>query len=839
MMCVGLLSAVALATPDHAAAQAAISGLVKDSSGAALPGVTVEASSPALIERARSVVTDSAGQYRIVDLRPGVYAVTFTLAGFRTIRREGIVLEGSFTAPVNADLAIGQLEETVTVTGESPVVDVVSNRQAVVVNREMLDLIPTTTRSLQARANLIPGTTVTAVGSGQTAMTVHGSRFNDQVVMVDGMRINLLESEGQYSGIYLNDGMAQEISYETGAMNAEVAAGGLRVNMIPREGGNTFSGVVFLQGANGPLASDNRSDEVKPFINEAAGLAYTYEFNPSVGGPIVRDKLWFYFTYKLSDTKSYVTLPDRSQGTLQNWPNWSAVTRLTWQLSQRDKVRFYVDKQRNGNKSEGLGITTAYSASHQLWTPTGWTPQLKWTQATTNRLLLESGFTMYDLNFRREPQPGFDVNDLPQVDIGSGVTYAGTYSGTMDSWTKNYQVGASATYVTGTHTFKTGFNHMWGNRTRIWPQPNNANVSSLRFLNGQPSQVVVRNTPIEKSVEQLNADFGVFAQDAWTLNRMTLNVGARWDYFNAEVPALSAPASTWVGARDRGAVKNVPNWNDWAIRVAGSYDLFGNGKTAVKANVAKYLASAALGFAESFNTLVAQSETRTWADLDGNRSVLDAQGNLQRSEVLGGTANFGQVSGTDRPDPALQREYNWESGVQVQHELFPRVSVTAGYHHRTFGNIAITDNLNLSPADWTSFTILAPRDDRLPGGGGYPIEMWTLNTPKIGTPTDGLRTFTTSNRRVYDGIDIQTMARIRASGFVLAGLTTEKLRTTSCDIRDNPNSARFCDPTSPFRTMFKASGSYRLPYEFQASASYLARPGARLSAAQQARPRSA
>ena len=407
---------------------------------------------------------------------------------------------------------------------------------------------------------------------------------------------------------------------------------------------------------------------------------------------------------------------------------------------------------------------------------------------------------MYDLNFRREPQEGFDINDLPQFETTTGVTYAGTYSGTMDSWTKNYQVGSAATYVTGTHTFKTGFNYMWGNRTRIWPTPNNGNISQLRFLNTAPSQVVVRNTPIAASIEQLNADFGVFAQDAWTLNRLTINAGARFDYFNAEVPALSAPASTWVPARDRPAVESVPNWKDWAIRLAGSYDLFGNGKTALKANVAKYVAAAALGFAELFNTLTAQSETRTWADLDGNRSVLDANGNLQRNEVLGGTANFGQVSGTDRPDPDLKREYNWETGVQIQHELFPRVSVTAGYHRRTFGNIAITDNLNLSPSEWTAFTISAPPDSRLPGGGGFPIEMWTLNPGKVGTPTDSLRTFTTSNQRVYNGVDLQVMARIRSGGFVLAGLTADKLGTTSCDVRDNPNNLRFCDPATPFRT---------------------------------------
>ena len=180
----------------------------------------------------------------------------------------------------------------------------------------------------------------------------------------------------------------------------------------------------------------------------------------------------------------------------------------------------------------------------------------------------------------------------------------------------------------------------------------------------------MRNTPIDESIEQMNADLGIFAQDAWTMKRLTLNVGGRFDYFNAEVPALSAPASTWVPARERPAYKNVPNWKDWAIRLAAAYDLFGNGKTALKVNASKYVASAALGFAEGFNTLTAATETRTWTDLDGNRSVLDAQGNLQRNEILGGTANFGQASSVDRLDPGLRREHNWEYGASIQHELF-------------------------------------------------------------------------------------------------------------------------------------------------------------------------
>jgi hypothetical protein len=829
LLCAASLCVAVLLLPATASAQAAISGVVKDSSGAALPGVTVEAASPALIERVRSVVTDSAGQYRILELRPGTYSVTFTMSGFKTIRREGILLEGNFTAPVNADLQLGALEETITVTGESPVVDVVSNRQTVVVNREMLDAIPTSTRSLQARANLIPGTTVTPVGSGQTSMTIYGSSSADQVVMVDGMRLNLLEGSGQFSGIYLNDGMAQEISYDTGAQSAEIAQGGLRVNMIPREGGNTFSGIVFLQGANGPLASDNRSEEVQQFIPEPLGLAYTYEFNPSFGGPIKRDKLWFYFTYKLSDTKSYVTLPDRSQGTLQNWPNYSVVTRVTWQATSRDKVRIYVDKQMNGNKTEGLGASTALEASHQLWTPRAWTPQIKWTQATTNRLLLEAGVTLLDQNFRREPQPGTNGPlDFPIVDRNTSVTIGG-YAGSMDSWTKNYTSVASATYVTGTHNLKFGMNYGWGNRLRSWPNPNAYDIAAVRFLNDRPDSVQVRSTPIPESREVMNADFGLFAQESWTIKLLTLNVGLRYDYFNAEVPALEAPAGVWVPARSREAIKNVPNWHDVSPRVAVAYDLFGNGKTALKANVGKYVASAALGFAENFNTLTAGTDTRVWTDLDGNRSIVDAAGNLQRDEITGGVPNFGLNSATDRLDPELKRENNWEYNVSIQHELLPRIALMGGYHRRVFNNLALTDNLNQRVTDWTERTIAAPLDERLPGGGGYPITIYSRN-PTATSVVDNIRTFSTSNTRIYNGYDIVTTARVGDGGFLLGGITRERTASVSCDVRSNPNNFRFCDSVGPFRTQFKMSGAYPLPYDFQFSGSFTRRPGADISA---------
>ena len=301
VLCAAMLCAAVLLNARAASAQASIAGVARDASGAVLPGVTVEASSPALIEKTRSVVTDSNGQFKIVDLSPGTYTVVFSLAGFKTVRREEIVLQGNFTAQVNGALQVGSLEESVTVTGATPVVDVVNNQSQFVVNRDILDAIPTPIRNTPARALLLPGTTVTPFVLGQYNMSVHGSATSDMVLAIDGLRVNNLCGSGQFSGFYMNDAAVQEVTFTTGAESAEMQNGGLRINSTPKDGGNTFSGTFFTYGAGSTMQADNRSDEIKALGIPRPGIAYTYQVNPSFGGPLKRDKLWFYFTYKYED----------------------------------------------------------------------------------------------------------------------------------------------------------------------------------------------------------------------------------------------------------------------------------------------------------------------------------------------------------------------------------------------------------------------------------------------------------------------------------------------------------------------------------------------------------
>src|SRR5215208_1459481 len=571
-----VVCAAALIAPATAHAQVAIAGVVKDTTGAVMPGVTVEASSPALIEKVRSAISDTAGQYKIVDLRPGVYEVSFTLPGFKTVRRTGIVLEGNFTAQVNPELQVGAVEESVTVTGSTPAVDVINNQATFVANREVLDAIPTTDRNTVSRALLIPGTTVTPFVLGQFNLTI----------AIDGLRVNNLCGSGQFSGFYMNDASVQELTYSTGSESAEIQSSGIRVNSVPKDGGNRFSGSFFLQGRGSSLQSDNRSDQVKAAGLTLAGTAFNYQVNPSFGGPIAKDRAWFYVTYKYEDGKIYVPsakFADGSPAYRRLMGNYSGVGRLTLAPSSKDKVRLYIEKQFNGEFFNGFNTyaVTTPEASTDAW-GRGWIPQVRWTRAHSNKLLFEAGLSYYTQPYEQNCAEIAPADALPKLNGSTGLLTGrcGYLIPEYSSTTQNYTSMASASYVTGSHAMKFGMTDGWGRNSRTFAPK--ANINTLITLNGVvsgvndfPVQVAVYNTPTT-GIQKVNADFGSYAQDTWTMNRLTLNYGARFDHFNAEVPAESAPASTWIAARDFPAIENLPNWNDWSVRLAGAYDLFGN-----------------------------------------------------------------------------------------------------------------------------------------------------------------------------------------------------------------------------------------------------------------------
>jgi hypothetical protein len=583
-LCVRLTVALfVLFVPVIALAQGSIGGMVRDTSGAIMPGVTVEASSDSLIEKSRTAITDGAGQYKIVDLPPGTYSMAYTLTGFKTVRRGGIVIEGTFVAQINVELQVGAMEETLTVTAETPTVDVINTQKEFVANRDVLDAIPTTRRDTTARALLIPGTTVTPFVLGQYNLTSHGSSTADFTMAIDGLRVNNLCGSGQYSGFYMNDAAIQELSYATGSESAEIQSSGIRVNQVPKDGGNRFSGSFFLSYQGSGLQGDNRTDQMKaiqanglPLI-AIAGTAYDWQANPAFGGPIMKDKAWFFFTYKYQDAKVYVPsakFPDGSQAYRNLMGNYSGAGRVTVALGSKDKVRAYIEKQYNGEFYNGFNtyaVMTPEASTDAFGV--GWIPQVRWTRAHSNKLLLEAGIAQYNQGYEQNcSRTATNPLALPKLNIATGLFTGrcGYLIPPYTSETDDYNVLASASYVTGSHALKFGFTDLWGNNSRTFAPRANINTlittnvvvpGTTIVLNDFPAAVSVYNSPAT-SYQNVNSDIGIYGQDAWTMKRLTLHYGGRFEHFNASIPAESSPASTWIGARNFPEVKDVPNWND-------------------------------------------------------------------------------------------------------------------------------------------------------------------------------------------------------------------------------------------------------------------------------------
>ena len=442
------LAALALA-PVPALAQPAsqFTGVVTDNTGGILPGVTVEAASPALIEGSRVAITDGAGRYLLVDLRPGVYTVTFTLPGFSTVLVEQQELPAGFTATVDAELSVGALEETVTVSGEAPVVDVQAISQAEVLDREVLDAIPTG-RNLQSTAQPIPGVKMNRPEVGlttaaqQTYMSVHGMSNRQTTVMVDGQLVMSSGGDGAVQN-YNNQLAAQEMVYETSGISAETSTGGVRISMIPREGGNQHSGQNYFGYINGALQSDNLSQRLQDRgLTSVESSDYIYDLNVAHGGPIVRDKLWFFgsgrrFSINVPVTDSFyknedgtaprymqaVKYPDGVEGLRQGVNDdriTSGLLRLTWQVSQNNKFSAYMDriiKQRFHDYDARVDVGTA---SRHHGSPIYYVGAAKWTSTLSSRLLLEAGYSTNVENWSNVDQEA-DVPDGPGLGLRGGA----------------------------------------------------------------------------------------------------------------------------------------------------------------------------------------------------------------------------------------------------------------------------------------------------------------------------------------------------------------------------------------------------------------------------------
>jgi hypothetical protein len=905
--------------PAVASAQtSAIAGVVKDTSGAVLPGVTVEASSPALIEKVRSAVSDSAGQYKIITLRPGTYTVTFTLPGFSVVKREKVELTSDFTATINADLKVGALEETITVSAESPVVDTQSITTRTVMTRDVMDALPTG-RNIQAVGIMIPGTALTVGGGNTVSRDVGGSGqlqqsplnykgSNDSVQTVEGMRLNNLEGTGQYSGVYWNEASFEEFSYVTGADSAEMGQGGIRINMIPKDGGNIFRGSSYGNFTKGPWQANNLRSNLAGDLqfNPANSLTNVgvvekiWDFSASVGGPIAKDRAWFNFTYRNFGTNQTVAdafvnanppsvpgafskyVPDRTKPGVNDGYVWSVAPRVTVQATGKDKFSTYFDDQRKYRPHWGLsGTQPDPEASGYEVTPTSFVSVTKWTRTQTNRMLFDVGLAVYDQEYTEIYQPSVTGSDVfvwdpaliakskvyAFVDSATGLT-TNAWNNPADHFSKLFTESASISYVTGSHAMKFGAAVTQGRRRTL--QQWTGDISALTFSSGVSTSVTERIA--SEARENIKADTGIFAQDRWTIARATINAGVRFDWYIGETGEGDllagrfytgkhfGPCPDGVNNPAAGCVGQVQNWKDISPRLGISYDVFGNGKTAVKTSIARYVngdVNTTTGQNNPVGTVPTQS-TYNWNDIDKNNSIFNADGSVQTAELTAGAAtnaNFGKGVVTTVQDPATLvgwgvRPYNWEYAASVQHELMPRVSLNGGYYRRWYGNQTTLQNRALS-VDGSSFDgpfcINTPTDARVPGSGAQLCGLYDLKAAFVGK-VDNFRTFASDFggiSTVIQGFDISTVARLSRGTFFQAGINAQRINTDSCNAPavgatlaiaagavsqvGNPEKI-FCKQTFPYRPDVKIVGYTTIPGNVQISGTYQLTQGPNLLA---------
>jgi hypothetical protein len=861
LMLVGFVAFV----PILARAQASITGVVRDASGAVLPGVTVQAESPVMIERSREVVTDGSGQYRIVDLRPGTYAVTYTLTGFSTVRREGIELNGSFVATIDIELKVGALQETITVAGESPIIDVQRTTQQRVFDSKIIEAIPAG-RSHIDMLVLIPGLAAAQPGRGgladvggtnnlqNTTFQIHGGRTSDTRLQLDGVRLGNVLSGGEFSNFVPDTGSTQEITVDYAAVSAEQPFGGLRIDLIPREGGNTLKGTVFATGVNSAWQGNNLTDELqKRGLPDPNEMKRAYDVNPSVGGPLLRDKLWFYTSARWQVNQNYIAglYYNKNEGDATKWlreedrtrrgffslEQNGINTRFTWQAAQKQKVAVYLDNQSRIWDDTRAGVSPESAVAYRF--PVLSLGQVSWTAPMTNKLLFEARYARRGEAFGNQlPEVGSIYRNLvPVLEQSNQMFYRGKggdggISGLFGYSSQTINTGiASMSYVTGAHSFKVGFSDTWA-RT-VSTSDSNSSFMMFRFNNGIPNQVTLYGVPT-RGESLVKGELGVFAQDRWTIQRWTLNAGVRYDGFRGGYPEqFRGPAPLQPARNFTFPAVTSMSMNDITPRLGATYDLFGNGKTAVKASVGKYMLTL---FTIGNPAGVSTTTTRNWDDFtfpvgDPRRGNFNPDCDMLNSAVNGECSaylsQFGTLTSIAQFNEKTRfgwgnRAYNWEFSTSVQHELAPRLGIDVGYFKRWFGNFQVTQTVGLATTDFDRYSVTAPQDSRLPGGGGYAInDLYNLNPLKVGVGT----AYTTLARDFGDqiehwnGMDFSANARLQNGVSLQGGVSTGRATTDNCDVIANDQHAivtgspsqRGCHVQAAFLTQLKLLGTYVVP----------------------------
>lgn len=733
----------------------AINGRVADESGAALPGVSITITSPAL-QGSRTAVTGTDGTYRIPGVPPGTYRVTYELTGFGTVVREGVIVGLGFTATINAEMKVASLQETVTVTGESPVVDVTSTTSATSFSQERLAALPNARDfwTILAAAPAIQLSRIDIAGSAagtQTGYSAYDTKSDQHRPMVEGI-VNT-ENTGA-AGFYYDYGAIDEVSINAGGNTAEMPWAGVWSNFIAKTGGNAYHGKIYGDYQNSSIQARNIDDSFTALCpggrcgnlvpSDLNRMESYHDFNADIGGYLKKDKLWWYFSGRDQNIKSL----------LPNFPVKAFETGLrnltgkaTYAINQNNKITGYAQ---GGRKSQPNRMDTfavgALSARHEsadsTWRQHYWGHTYKsgWDSVINDKMFFEvrgGQFRYIWPNYRYTEAPAFQ-------DIGNFLVRGGNRDGWFNILARNQVLGSVSYFKEGwggSHNFKVGGEWFRETGTFIRGDLGKGNVPGdvLHILNNNvPAQVYLFKTP-SISENGLRTD-GFFAQDTYQVGgRLTFNIGLRYDKYHTFKPEQEGPPVGPFNATQLkfAAVDNVVTFNAFAPRIGVVYDLTGAGKTVLKFNYGNFWWNPGTAISQDTNDNSPDwFEQYAWTDRNGS-------GLWERGEE-GVLINRRGGLGSAALDPNLKEQYTREVATFFEHELMPGLALHLGYVYRSIGNLNVLVNVNRPLSAYNvPTTIRDPGIDGVLGNAddgpnlpGFNLSAAALAAPVLNTRTN-------------------------------------------------------------------------------------------------------
>ena len=805
----------------------AIDGLVRDASGGVVPGASVELSSPAMIGGSRVTVTDQNGRYRFLRLPAGEYSVTFSLQGFGTVKHDGVVVNAAFTATINAALGLAAVEETVTVTGESPIVDVRSTTGQLVLDDSVIDALPSA-RNIFDMTKFITGASTSRPDVGgntsiiYTSIHIHGNRSEDRGYYRDGVWLGGYFGGGDAPQAYNATGAQEEVTYQTTAIPAWVRIGGMAITMVSKSGGNDFGGAVYASGMNESMQSSNLDQDLEDQgVTATSGMKKAYDVDATFGGPIMQDKLWFfgsYRVYSVNTLRANQFFPEGAVfgGDEVGGQQLSEFVRkgqqdfkLTWQANPNNKFALAITHENSlrPTRPQGASFVEFEATAVNQTLPKNFFLIANYTGTVGASWLLEGSFSRMRYDYRSIPQDG--QTGPPCLDfVNSILTCASIRHSISSPRTNAYH--ASATWLgeaAGSHELRGGLQGDFG---KYITQAFQNGDTILRFRGDVPDSADLRNTPVFTD-NRIN-NVGLYLQDRWQIgDRVTVNIGVRYDYANYWIAEQNAEAGTWVPARHSDE-EQVLTWNNVVPRLGVAYDVFGTGRTVVKGSFSKYVGNEATRVQQGVNPLFTQSNRCAWDDLNGDR--------LATADELSRCRGFsGGLTTTLAPD--LRRPFNNEYSLGFQHELAPNFALSVMYHRKENRDLRTRRNLAVPTSGYIPVEVMNPLTN----------QPMTIYNQDPATQGKQLNQFQNDSKldNDYNGIEFTVERRFAGQAYLQAGYHYGKNlgRTRLGSDLNDPNLDIFTDGAVRFDEphQFKVSGNILLPGEINLSGFLIARTG--------------